>query len=158
MDMKPWLIPVLAGILTLGLATGAWAAGSSSSSSTRGVAGKIEKAQSAIDAGSYRDAIPILEDVVDTDPKNANAHNLLGFVFRNLGDYGKSAVYYDQALTIDPNHKGANEYLGELYLKLGQLKKAEAQLARLDDICTFGCSEYDDLKVAIETYKKGDNN
>ncbi len=67
-------------------------------------------------------------------------------------------TYYDQALTIDPKHKGANEYLGELYLKLGQLEKAEAQLARLDDICTFGCEEYDELKAAIETYKTGGNN
>ena len=58
---------------------------------------------------------------------------------------------------IDPNHKGANEYLGELYLKLDQLEKAEAQLARLDDICTFGCEEYNDLKAAIETHKTGGN-
>jgi len=156
--MKQWLIPVLAGILAITFATEAWAVGSSSSSSTRGVADKLDKATSAIDAGNYKDAIPILEDVAEADPKNANARNLLGFVFRNLGDYGKSKTYYDRALTIDPKHKGANEYLGELYLKLGQLEKAEAQLARLDDICTFGCEEYDELKAAIETYKTAGNN
>ena len=82
----------------------------------------------------------------------------MGFAFRNLGDYGKSQTSYDQALSIDPKHKGANEYLGELYLKLGQLEKAESQLARLDDICTFGCREYDKLKAAIEAYKTGGNN
>ena len=116
------------------------------------MADKLDKAESAIDARNYQDAIPILEDVVETDPENANAYNLLGFAFRTIGDY------YDQALTIDPKHKGAYEYLGELYLKLGQLEKAEAQLARLDDICIFSCEEYDDLKAAIETYKTGGNN
>ena len=156
--MRQWLTPVLAGILAITFATGAWAASSDSSSSTQSVADRLDKAESAIDAGNYQDAIPILEDVVETDPENANAYNLLGFAFRNLGDYGKSQTYYDQALMIDPKHKGANEYLGELYLKLGQLETAEAQLARLDDICIFSCEEYDDLKAAIETYKTGGNN
>ncbi len=150
--MRQWLTPVLAGVLAITFATVAWAVGSTSSSSTQSVADGLDKAESAIDARNYQDAIPILEDVVETDPENANAYNLLGFTFRNLGDYGKSETYYDQALMIDPKHKGANEYLGELYLKLGQLEKAEAQLARLDDICTFGCEEYDDLKAANETY------
>ena len=156
--MKQWLTPLLAGVLAITFATGAWAASSDSSSSTQSVANKLDKAESAIDARNYQNAIPILEDVVEADPENANAYNLLGFAFRNLGDYGKSETYYDQALTIDPKHKGANEYLGELYLKLGQLEKAEAQLARLDDICFFSCEEYDDLKAAIETYKTGGNN
>jgi tetratricopeptide (TPR) repeat protein len=156
--MRQWLTPVLAGVLAITFATGGWAASSTSSSSTRSVADRLDKAESAIDAGNYQDAIPILEDVVETEPKNADAYNLLGFAFRNLGDYDKSETYYDQALRIDPKHKGANEYLGELYLKLDQVEKAEAQLARLDDICTFGCEEYDDLKVAIETYKTDGNN
>ena len=156
--MRQWLTPLLAGVLAVTFATGAWAVSSTSSTSTQGVADELNKAKSAIDAGSYQDAISILEDVVETDPENANAYNLLGFAFRNLDDYGKSQTYYDQALTIDPKHKGANEYLGELYLKLGELKKAEAQLARLDDICFFSCEEYDDLKAAIETYKTGANN
>ncbi len=156
--MRQWLTPVLAGVLAITFTTEAWAVSSTSSSSTRSVADRLDKAESAIDAGDYQDAIPILEDVVETDPENANAYNLLGFAFRNLGDYGKSETYYDQALKIDPKHKGANEYLGELYLKLGHLEKAEAQLARLDDICTFGCEEYDELKAAIETYKTGGNN
>ncbi len=156
--MRQWLTPVLAGVLAITFATGAWAASSESSSSTQSVADSLDKAESAIDAGNYQDAIPIWEDVVETDPENANAYNLLGFAFRNIGDYGKSETYYDQALTIDPKHKGANEYLGELYLKLGQLEKAEAQLARLDDICISGCEEYDDLKAAIASYKTGVNN
>ena len=153
--MRHWKTLALAGVLAGAFATGVWAAGSSSSSSTLSVADSLDKAESAIEAGNYKDAIPILKDVVDQDPENADAYNYLGFAYRNLDNYGRSKSYYDQALDIDPKHKGANEYLGELYLKLGQLENAEAQLARLDGICVFGCEEYDDLKAAIEKYKTG---
>ncbi len=81
--MKQWLTPLLAGVLAITFATGAWAASSGSSSSTQSVADKLDKAESAIDARNYQDAIPILEDVVEADPENANAYNLLGFAFRN---------------------------------------------------------------------------
>ena len=153
--MRKWMTSLLAAALAVALATGAWAAGSTSSSSTRSVADSLDKAERAIKAGDYQDAIPILEDVVEQDSENADAYNYLGFAYRNLGNYGNSKTYYDQALAIDPDHKGANEYLGELYLKLGQLEKAEARLARLDGICAWGCEEFDDLKAAIETYKTG---
>ncbi len=52
-------------------------------------------------------------------------------------------------------HRGANEYLGELYLQTGDLAKAKERLEKLDDICFFGCGEYNDLKAAIEAYKSG---
>ncbi len=58
--MRRWLTPVLAGVLAITFATGAWAVGSTSSSSTRSVADSLEKAQSSIGAGNYQDAIPIL--------------------------------------------------------------------------------------------------
>ena len=156
--MKQRLTVVLAGVLAVGISGGAWAAGSTSSSSTYGVADKLDKAETAIDAGKYQDAIPILEEVVRTDPANADAYNYLGFALRNLGDYAKSLTYYDKALELDPKHKGANEYLGELYLKLGQPDKAEAQLARLNEICTANCEEYVELKTAIESYRKSASN
>lgn len=156
--MKQWLTVVLVGVLAIGISDGAWAAGSTSSSSTFGVADKLDKAERAINAGKYQDAIPILEEVVSTDPENADAYNYLGFALRNLGDYVRSKTYYDKALEIDPKHKGANEYLGELYLKLDQPDKAKAQLARLDEICTTNCDEYEELKTAIETYRKGATN
>jgi hypothetical protein len=58
------------------------------------------------------------------------------------------------ALKIDPNHLGANEYLGELYLKLKQPAKANAQLAKLEQICGTNCAEYKDLAQDIAKYKK----
>ena len=60
---------------------------------------------------------------------------------------------YQKALAIDPEHLGANEYLGELYLQTGDLAKAKERLETLDDVCIFGCDEFDDLKQAIKAYE-----
>ena len=61
--------------------------------------------------------------------------------------------YYQTALQIDPKHKGALEYYGELLLIKNDLTGAESLLKRLDQICTFSCEEYRDLKKSIQNYK-----
>jgi tetratricopeptide (TPR) repeat protein len=61
--------------------------------------------------------------------------------------------YYNEALRIDPDHKGAHEYIGEAYLMVNNLPKAEEHLGRLNKLCFFPCSEYTELKKAVERYK-----
>jgi len=75
--------------------------------------------------------------------------NYLGYTHRKLGEFDKAQGYYAQALHLDPNHLGATEYLGELYLELGEMKKAHHQLAKLDELCAFGCAEREDLARLI---------
>jgi len=53
------------------------------------------------------------------------------------------------ALDVAPNHKGANEYLGELYVETGEMNKAKVQLAKLEEICSFGCIEENELRSWI---------
>ena len=108
-----------------------------------------------VEQAKYRDAIPLLQKAVQTEPRNADAYNLLGFATRKSGDPRGSLQYYNQALSIDPKHLGAHEYSGEAYLMLGDVKKAEEHLARLDSLCMFGCSEYRMLRDAITAFKQG---
>lgn len=77
--------------------------------------------------------------------------NYMGFVSRKLGRFDDAISYYSAALRIDPNHLGATEYLGELYVQLGQLDRAERQLARLDDLCAYGCEQREELARWIAT-------
>ena len=93
--------------------------------------------------------------MVKAEPRNADAWNYIGFSQRKLEQYDKALAAYNKALAINPKHRGAREYLGELYLMTGDLAKAEAQLRKLDSICSFGCEEYDDLKAAIAKHKQG---
>ncbi|MFQ5764810.1 MAG: tetratricopeptide repeat protein [Rhodospirillales bacterium] len=142
---------VLSIALVLGLASAAMAAGSSSSSKPR--PSKLAVAEKAVKVGNYGRALKLLRNIVGGDPNNADAWNYIGFSHRNLNQFDQSLKAYRKALAIDPNHRGANEYLGELYLKTGDLAKAKDRLKRLDEICTFGCPEFDDLKTAIGAFE-----
>lgn len=143
-------------VAAIGLLSGGtvFAASTGGSSNTQDVADKLERAERLIKDGSPRDAVPILQKVLESDSDNADAYNYLGFAYRNMGEYEKSKKNYDRALEINADHRGAREYLGELYLKLDKPSAAREQLAKLDEICSYGCSEYDELKAAIDAYQQ----
>ena len=104
--------------------------------------------------GKFEVAIKHLERAARISPNNPDVYNLLGYSHRKLDQLEKAFDYYWKALKLDPRHLGANEYIGELYLRTNNIKKAVEHLAVIDDVCLFGCDEYDDLKDAIEKYKK----
>ena len=111
------------------------------------------QAKAHVDSLRFKHALPILEELVRVEPRNADAWNLLAFSQRNLGNIRSARQNYDKALALDPNHKGAHEYLGEMFLILNDLESAQKQLATLASICPQGCDQRDDLRQAIEAYK-----
>jgi Flp pilus assembly protein TadD len=102
----------------------------------------------AIDAKNWSEAASRFSKVVAKDPKNADAFNYLGYSSRWMGKYDEAFAAYGKALALDPNHKGALSYSGIAYLKTGQRAQAEAQLAKLQTICS-GCSETSELAKAM---------
>jgi tetratricopeptide (TPR) repeat protein len=107
------------------------------------------EAERAVKAKQYEQAIQKLQQVLAKEPKNVDALNYMAYSHRELGRNDAALGYYQQALAINPNHRGANEYLGELYLRLGKVKEARAQLAKLQKICGRNCEEYQALRAAI---------
>lgn len=107
----------------------------------------------AIKAGQYAAAVPLLEGAVKRDGANADAQNWLAYAVRKNGDPARSIPIYEKALALDPKHRGAHEYIGEAYLALDDLPKAKEHLGRLNKLCFFPCSEYKDLKKAVEAYE-----
>jgi tetratricopeptide (TPR) repeat protein len=150
-----------AAVLSLGFSTLAFAAGGGGSDSqpiqsTKPVDPNFTRAKAMIETNKdYANALPLLQQVVAKDPRNADAYNLMGYATRKAGNPNGSLQYYQQALAIDPRHIGAHEYIGEAYLMLDRPADAEQHLARLDSLCVFGCSEYRMLKAAVANYKKG---
>jgi tetratricopeptide (TPR) repeat protein len=143
--------------LTLALAAGdGLAMGGSSPAPSSGATAPdsdYAKAEKAVNAKDFRGAIPLLEKIVASEPKHADAFNYLGYSHRKLGEKEKALAYYKKALEIEPNHLGANEYLGELYLEMGDLANAETRLSTLDKVCKT-CEATRELHEAVEKFKK----
>ena len=112
----------------------------------------LTESRASIKAEKYNQAIKQLQAANETS--SADWNNLLGYSLRKKQppDLVGAEKYYQAALKIDPNHRGALEYYGKLKLINNDLPGAEALLARLDKVCTFGCEEYSDLKEAIQKY------
>ena len=115
----------------------------------------IVAARKAIEAKDFKSAVGYLTKAVQEEPKNADAHSMLGYSYRKVGTFDKSMEHYQTALKIDSGHRSAHEYLGELYLDMNQSDNAEKQLAALKKACPFfgKCEEFEDLKKAVDAYK-----
>ena len=156
--MRSTLIAITAA-LCFGLTASAFAAGGGGGGADQPAAKPADpnytRAKAMIEGRDYANALPLLQQVVTKDPKNADAYNLMGYATRKSGNPTGSLQYYQQALAIDARHLGAHEYIGEAYLMLDQPAQAEQHLARLDSLCVFGCAEYRMLKTAVANYKAG---
>lgn len=120
-------------------------------------ADKLSTARKLIDARQWNAALEELKRV--DDHGSADWNNLMGYVLRKgtPPDLAGSERYYDAALRIDPHHRNTLEYSGELYLMKGDLAKAQSRLEALHGECGDGCSQYADLRAAIERYKANGN-
>ena len=83
------------------------AAGSSDDedSTTRKSKG-YQEAVSYIKKLDYSSATPLLRRELKKNPRDADAHNYMGYVLRKSGDFENSAVHYAKALEINPQHLG----------------------------------------------------
>ncbi len=98
-----------------------------------------------INSERYAEALDVLARAEAAVGPHADVLNYMGFASRKLGRTDAALAYYSEALRLDPNHLGATEYLGELYIQLGRMDDARRQLARLDDLCAYGCEQREEL-------------
>ena len=108
------------------------------------------QAVSLINEHRYQDAIDALQSARTTFGAHPDVLTYLGFANRKLRRYDLAEGYYRQALAAAPNHKGATEYYSELLVERGDMAGARRMLAKLDNLCTFGCAEADELRRWVE--------
>jgi len=161
--MRDLLSKLGVGLLCLGLTSSPAVAIMSGEESNTVRSGDSDYAdgKEAFQAEDWPAVIEALDKVVARRPWHDNAHNMLGFSWRKLGNYERAFVHYDKALSLNPRHRGALEYLGEAYLELGRTEEAKAILLRLARVCDYvvmafdnqgwksGCEELQDLKEAF---------
>ncbi|AKJ28239.1 tetratricopeptide repeat protein [Caldimonas brevitalea] len=131
------------------------AADTGGSSSTAAPAADADMAagRKAVQDKRWAEAVTHLRKVVERDPNNADAHNLLGYSYRWQNRMDESFAHYGKALAIDPQHRGAHEYVGVAYLKVGNPAKAEEHLAKLQQICGSNCEETRSLAAKVAEYQ-----
>ena len=115
----------------------------------------LERFDAAKARKDWAAAATAMKEAVAAKPQSADYHNLYAYSLRKSGTPDMDQVFrhYNEALRLDPKHRGAHEYLGEAYLMVGNVGKAKDELAALDKLCFFSCSEFRDLKAAISQYE-----
>lgn len=88
-------------------------------------------------------------------PDHADALTLMGYGYRQLGQYDRALLHYGRALARAPDHRGALAYQGVTFLHIGALDRAQANLARLAALCggADACLEARELAAAIAAYR-----
>jgi tetratricopeptide (TPR) repeat protein len=122
----------------------AFAAGTASNTN----APDLTSVRAKVKAKDFKGAIAELVPLMETN-QHADVYNYYAFSLRKTGDLANAATYYRKALDFDANHLGALEYQGEMFVELGQIDKANANLAKLVRLCPQGCEEREDLEKAI---------
>ena len=69
-------------------------------------------------------AIDLLKKQLQTNPRHARTHYLLGAVHFDTGDMPLAIASFQDCLRIDPNYEPATEKLIQAYEKIGQLHQA----------------------------------
>jgi Flp pilus assembly protein TadD len=109
------------------------------------------QAVSLINDGRFEDAIASLKTAEAVFGPHPDVLTYLGYANRRLGRYDQAEGYYLAALQVSPDHRGATEYYGELKVVRGDLPGARRLLARLDNLCPYGCAEASELRRWVET-------
>jgi tetratricopeptide (TPR) repeat protein len=109
------------------------------------------QAVALINEHRYAEAIQSLQAARATFGPHPDILTYLGFANRKLGRFDVAEGYYRAALAAAPGHRAASEYYGELMVERGDRAGAQRMLAGLEESCSFGCAEADELKRWIDS-------
>src|SRR6266852_5207952 len=71
----------------------------------------FQDGKKAVESQDWNKAVELLSKAVQSDPKNADAHNFLGYAYRKAGKFDASFNNYNEALKLNLKHKHAHEYI-----------------------------------------------
>ena len=89
----------------------------------------------AFNRADWQGVIEHMTRVVSRRPWHDDAYSLMGYAYRQLGDYTQALERNQRALELNPYHRGALAYLGEAYVETGCMDHARTLLKRLRVAC-----------------------
>jgi len=84
-----------------------------------------------LEKANHAEAGRLTRDAIETDPRNAEAHHLLGRVYLESGDLRASLTELETAKRLAPDNAGVRAHLAMVYTKLGRTQDAKAESAAL---------------------------
>ena len=108
-----------------------------------------KKATKQLKEEDYKNALKTLKKYTKSKKRDSDGWTLLAFTNRKLKNYDEAESLYNKALRLDPKNKVAIEYQGELFVELNRLDEANANLAKLRELCPNSCEELEMLEKYI---------
>jgi tetratricopeptide (TPR) repeat protein len=105
--------------------------------------------ESLLSTGKLDQAEDAFESALAVDPRNRWAFVDLARVAEKQHLFGKAVRMSNKALLLEPNDPDAIAVQGEAMVELGALARAQANLQKLQTICTKGCPQLAQLSAAI---------
>lgn len=91
---------------------------------------KFKKALACVDSGKYPQAVALFKEVLQLDPKHAEALYYMGVVAQSAKDGKAAQIFYQRAIASNPRYAKAYFQLGSLYEASGNLADATIQYIR----------------------------
>lgn len=134
------------------------------SRNTESVKTMLERAAVLNDRERFDEALALLENAVQMDRGNGDAHYLRGVAYENLQQFDQALEAYNQCLKVEPNHTDAFNNRGVIHGRMGNLDLAVGDLARAvelnpDDALAWSnlglaYHEIGDLDSAVKYYSQ----
>jgi tetratricopeptide (TPR) repeat protein len=102
-----------------------------------------------LSAGKFEQAEDALEASLAVDPRNRWAFVDLARVAEKQQLFGKAVRMANKALLLEPNDPDAIAVQGEAMVELGATARAQANLQKLQTVCSKGCPQLSQLSNAI---------
>jgi Tfp pilus assembly protein PilF len=109
----------------------------------------LKQGQSALAAGKLIEADDAFETALAIDPRNRGAFVAMARVAMKQKLYGQAIRLTNKALSLEPTDKDALAVQGMAMVELGASARARDVLAKLQKLCTSGCTQAAELSGAI---------
>jgi tetratricopeptide (TPR) repeat protein len=109
----------------------------------------LHQGQALLGGGKLEQAEDVLETALAVDPRNRWAFVDLARVAERQHLFGKAIRMTNKALLLEPNDPDAIAVQGEAMVEMGATARAQANLQKLQSICTKGCPQVAQLSAAI---------
>lgn len=110
----------------------------------------LQKGESLLAAGNFREADDALEAALVADPKNRKVFVVMAKVASKQKLYGQAIRFTNRALQLEPTDREALKVQGEAMVEAGAAARAKEVLAKLQKVCAPGCVEATSLNAAIQ--------